>query len=259
MHTPASIGGYNVFRMGIPPLTTDQITWATGENPTIVLDVASHGLRVRIVPAFANLAVVLPREEPSIVKDLEVIPDPSVEPHLQRHLRAMGIHVRETTAAERLEWIDKGILYDDLEFPMSRPKPTDKDYTISAGRLQHSLAAKAVRQYQDLFLNQEDAYDVETVRKCLQEALDRYSTIAGGKPRFDPGDFEEYVKQPEEQAARRTIEGIRSLFKTIRLLALTDIKFMICRNTVLRFDLNCNGQSLTVDEVDSLFQSSCRQ
>jgi len=90
-------------------------------------------------------------------------------------------------------------------------------------------------------------------------ALDRYSKITGGKPRFDPEDFEKHVKRPEEQAAYHTVEGIRSLFKTIRLLALTDIEFMICRNTGLRFDLNYNGQSLTVDEVNSLFQSSYRQ
>ncbi|NQU75736.1 MAG: hypothetical protein HQ546_05420, partial [Planctomycetes bacterium] len=224
--------------VGGVPLDPDNIYLTDVANPPAEMSLDMVAQPVSVGPPPDVIIPILPTPWTR-----EVGGDPAVDEALREQLVRIGIYARSSSPEERLEWMLSIVLYNDLG-SMAK-EATASDYTVSVGRLSGTIAARAVRQYYDLFFKgpEEDRqYQGEEISRVLQAALDNFAGVSSSEV-FEPERFRKYLAETDsEKQAYAYVTDLEDLFHSISLLGLTDIEFDVAADVLLQ-DFVAQGPS----------------
>jgi len=238
----------------------------------VFLDLRGKGPVVGGVgPAPFNLASALPQLDTKLPGLLPPLVE-SIDVALAKELRRLGIYARFVTRDERLHVIGGGWVFDDLLAsavlnPPQRdivagevagdPDVENSAFQVSERRLSPVQAAEAVRLYRSLYKVIDKDTGKETDRSGeIVARLDAAATAyrqAGGVTEIDGAGFRKFLaSDPKNAPALVELEGLSELFRTVRVMGLTDKELQISRNTLLG---QLKTEAMSKDELRSAVES----
>jgi hypothetical protein len=213
---------------------------------TTAFDLRSEG------PSTTSLAEAIAAAVPRPEEVGDVFRDTSIGEQVQQELLALGIDVRDLSLDELISYLAGRALYQDLPAGLAID-PTG--FEVAVDRLSPRPVLQLLATYRAMFYTQtidpetgevEQASRTEQIGNVLQEALNTYMGQAG---QFDPYAFRNFVETtPEMAEALSYLNGLRTIFQQLDLLALSPAETAAARSKILS-DVKPEGITLPQFEL----------